>query len=289
VANEELRHQIVGLSRKRGSRYSGNIGQATYQSMQVTVLHRLQRGIYFQAAYTYSRERDNVSGSLSTDELNATRAGQNGANIYNDQSNPQQNFSRGDFDRPHRLVVSYSYDIPVPKGGFLDNQLFRGWSVSGIVTYQKGLPFSVTDSTAGGIFGISNGPMTATFVCSSIQSAYTTGSLEARLAHYVNPACFTTAPNAPNSAGTGVTGLGNTPRNAFRGPRQSDWDLTVMKRFHIGERHQFQFRTDFFNLFNHPIFRFPSAVNIGTASTFGKITDTAVPPRLIQFGLKYSF
>lgn len=290
VANEELRHRILGLSRKRGSRYSGNIGQAMYNSLQLTVLHRLQHGIYFQAAYTYSRERDNVSGSLSTDELNATRNGQNGANIYNDQSNPQQNFARGDFDRPHRLVVSYSYDIPVPKDSFLDNQVFRGWSVSGIVTYQKGLPFSVTDNTTGGIFGSTLG--TATFVCSSIQSAYTTGSLQDRLAHYLNPACFTKAPGIPAAGfatNPGATGFGNTPRNAFRGPRQSDWDLTVMKRFHIGERHQFQFRTDFFNLFNHPIFRFPSTVNIATPDTFTQITDTAVPPRLIQFGLRYSF
>jgi len=290
VNNEELRHQILGLSRKRGARYSGNIGVAIYNSLQVTVLHRLQKGIYFQAAYTYSHERDNVSGSLSTDELNATRAGQNGANIYNDQSNPQQNFARGDFDRPHRLVVSYSYDIPVPHGSFMDNQVFRGWSVSGITVYQKGLPFSVTDSTSGGIFGTAAG--TAQFICSSIASAYTTGRIEDRLDHYINPACFTTAPIIPAAgfaSNPGATGFGNTPRNAFRGPRQSDWDMSIMKHFHIAERHQFEFRTDFFNLFNHPVFRFPSALNVGTLSTLGRITDTAVPPRLIQFGLRYSF
>jgi hypothetical protein len=295
VANEELRHQIIGLSRKRGSRYSGNIGQAKYESLQVTTLHRMQRGIYFQAAYTYSRTRDNVSGSLSTDELNATRNGQNGANIYNDQSNPQQNFARGDFDRPHRLVVSYSYDIPVPKDSFLDNQFFSGWSVSGITVYQKGLPFSVTDSTSGGIFGTAAG--TAQFTCSSVAAAYTTGTTEQRLAHYLNPACFTTAPIIPLNVippsgittNTGATGFGTTPRNAFRGPRQSNWDLSLIKRFHIGERHQFQFRSDFFNLFNHPIFRFPSSVNIGTPSSFALINSTAVPARLIQFGLRYSF
>lgn len=290
VNNEELRHQILGLSRKRGARYSGNIGVAIYNSLQLTVMRRLQHGLYFQAAYTYSRERDNVSGSLSTDELNATRNGQNGANIYNDQSNVQQNFARGDFDRPHRLVVSYSYDIPVPKDSFLDNQVFRGWSLSGIVTYQKGLPFSVTDTTSGGIFGSTLG--TAQFTCSSISQAYTTGPIGSRLDAYINKNCFAKAPGIPAAGfatNPGATGFGNTPRNAFRGPRQSDWDLTIMKRFHIAERHQFQFRTDFFNLFNHPIFRFPSTVNIATPDTFGKITDTAVPPRLIQFGLKYSF
>ena len=108
---------------------------------------------------------------MSTDELNATRAGQNGGNIYNDQSNPQQNKARGDFDRPQRLVVSYSYDIPVMKNSFMNNQVFKGWTISGITTYQKGLPFSVTDSTTGGIFGTASG--TAQFVCSSFAAAYT--------------------------------------------------------------------------------------------------------------------
>src|SRR6266404_297029 len=166
VNNEELRHQIIGLSRKRGARYSGNIGFAIYNSFQATVSRRLTHGMYFQAAYTFSRTYDNVSGSLSTDELNATRNGQNGANIYNDQSNVQQNKARGDFDRPHRLVVSYSYDLPRASSGFLRNPILRDWTISGIITYQNGLPFSVTDSSTGGIFGATLG--TAQFLCSSI-------------------------------------------------------------------------------------------------------------------------
>lgn len=286
VNNEELRHQIVGLSRKRGSRYSSNIGFANYNSWQTTLSRRMSRGLYFQAAYTYSRTVDNVSGSLSTDELNATRAGQGGGNIFNDQSNPQQNKARGDFDRPHRLIVSYAYDIPVKRDSFMDNALFRGWSVSGIVTYQKGLPFSVTDSTSGGLFGAAQG--TAQFLCNSIADAYTKGSLQDRLDHYLNPACFGTAPNLPNSAGAQATGWGTTPRNAFRSPYQQNWDISLMKKFTIKESHSFQFRMDTFNLFNHPIFSTPSSVNIGTPATFAQITETRVPARLIQFGLKYT-
>jgi carboxypeptidase family protein len=287
VNNEELRHQIIGLSRKRGSRYSGNIGFANYNSWQTTLSRRLQRGLYFQAAYTYSRTVDNVSGSLSTDELNATRAGQNGGNIYNDQSNPQQNKARGDFDRPHRLVVSYAYDLPVIKDSWMDNQVFRGWTISGITTYQKGLPFSVTDSRSGGLFGTAAG--TALFLCGSIAEAYTQGSTDDRIAHYLNPACFASqTTNLPNSAGSGATGWGNTPRNAFRAPYQQNWDISIIKKFTIGESHTFHFRTDVFNVFNHKIFTTPSSVNIATPATFTQITGTAVPARLIQFGLKWT-
>jgi hypothetical protein len=292
VANEELRHQIIGLSRKRGARYSSNIGFTNYSSWQTTLSRRLHRGLYFQAAYTYSKTEDNVSGSLSTDELNATRVGQNGANIYNNQANVAQNKARGDFDRPHRVVVSYAYEIPVKKVSFLDNAVFRNWTVSGIVTYQKGLPFSVTDSTSGGIFGTAAG--TAQFLCNRISDAYTRGTTQQRIDHYLNPACFGLAPLIPglssinNGVNPGATGFGTTPRNAFRAPYQQNWDISLQKTFTIAESHSFQFRMDTFNVFNHPIFTTPSSVNIATPDTFTKITGTAVPARLIQFGLKYS-
>jgi hypothetical protein len=288
VNNEELRHQILGLSRKRGSRYSGNIGFADYDSLQATVSRRLQRGLYFQAAYTYSRTIDNVSGSLSTDELNATRAGQGGGNILNSQADVFQNKARGDFDRPHRLVVSYSYDLPVPNRSFFNNQIFKGWGISGIVTYQKGLPFSILDSTAGGAFG-QTGVATASFsgACGTdVSTMYTQGSLTDRLARYVNPACFRTASVVANGA-AGATGFGDVPRNAFRGPYQQNWDISLLKNFRIKEGHDLRFRMDVFNLFNHPVFGFPTAVNVGTPATLGQITTTVVPARLIQFGLNY--
>jgi hypothetical protein len=290
VSNEELRHQVLGLSRKRGARYTDNIGQGTYHSGQFTLSRRLQAGLYFQAAYTWSKNIDNVSGSMSTDELNVTRAGQGGANVLNNF--PQVTRAISDFDRPHRFVLSYSYDIPVPKGSFFNNQLFKGWSIGGIVTYQSGLPFGVTDSTAGGAFGYTGGLNTATLSgqCTSLSQFYTTGSIQNRLNAYLNAGCFATrAPDVPNAAGSGATALGNVPRNAFRGPFQQNWDFSVTKRFTLMEKHAFQFRTEFFNLWNHPVFRFPSAVNIGTPTTFGQITETAVPARLIQFGLRYEF
>lgn len=305
VNNEELRHQILGLSRKRGSRYSGNIGFSLYKSFQATVSRRLSRGMYFQAAYTLSKTIDNVSGSYSTDELNATRSGQGGGNLLNNSMFSLANKARGDFDRPHRLVVSYSYDIPVPKNSFFHNQIFKGWSIAGIVTYQSGLPFSILDSTSGGAFG-ATGLGTGLFVCrptveqvvtpltpgctqgavSSLSNILTTGPIGNRLDHYLNPNFVSTAALVPNGA-AGATGYGEIPRNAFRGPMQQNWDFSLIKNFHFKESHHFSARMDVFNLWNHPIFRFPSTIQIATPGTFGQITETAVPSRLIQFGLTY--
>lgn len=302
VNNEELRHQILGLSRKRGSRYSGNIGFSIYKSLQMTLSKRLSRGLYFQAAYTRSSTVDNVSGSYSTDELNATRAGQGGGNILNNQGLSLANKARGDFDRPHRLVVSYAYDLPVPRNSFFQNQFFKGWAIGGIVTYQSGLPFSLADSTSGGAFGAVTG--TGVLVCrplaqqiatmpgcvpgavTSVGSLLTSGPIGSRLNNYINPNFVSTAELVPNGA-TGATGFGNVPRNAFRGPRQENWDFSLIKTIRVAESHHFTARMDVFNLWNHPIFRFPSTVQVATPASFGQITETAVPSRLIQFGLTY--
>ena len=128
VNNEALRHQVLGLSRARGSRYSGNIGFATYNSLQTTALRRLSRGMYFQAAYTFSKTIDNVSGSYSTDELNATRSGQGGGNILNNSSLSLANKARGDFDRAapagRKLLVRHSS----PEERLLPESVFKGWS-----------------------------------------------------------------------------------------------------------------------------------------------------------------
>jgi hypothetical protein len=303
--NEPLRHLVLGLSRAKGARYVDNIGQGTYNSAQLTISHRFHGGLFFQGAYTYSHTIDNVSGSQSTDELNATRSGQGGANLLNFQNNPHQNRSRGDFDRPHRLIASYAWDLPVPKQGIWGSQAFQGWTLSGIVTYQNGLPFSLSDSTSGGAFGsvrvgtgmlicpaaVANASLPACTAGSAttLRQLQTSGPIQNRIGNYLNPNMVSTALQVPNSSDASVTGFGNIPRNAFRGPFQSDWDFSVAKNFHITERHQIQFRSDFFNLFNHPVFSSPSSVNVASPSTFAQITTTAIPPRLIQFGLRYSF
>jgi hypothetical protein len=63
--------------------------------------------------------------------------------------------------------------------------------------------------------------------------------------------------------------------------------MSLIKSFRIREGHDLRFRMDVFNLFNHPVFGFPTSVNVGTPVSLGQITTTVVPARLIQFGLNY--
>jgi Carboxypeptidase regulatory-like domain/TonB dependent receptor len=303
VNNEPLRVSALGLSRRRGARVDGNVGFALYHSGQFTLSHRFQKGLYFQTAYTWSKEIDNVSGSQSTDELNATQAGQLGAALTNfGNLNPALNRSIGDFDRRHRLVLSYVYDLPVPKNGIWGTQAFQGWAISGINTYQSGLPFSVTDAFGGKAFG--GGTSTGILTCGSLANAYTPGSIQSQIINglgFLNRNCFAPAPVVPNgpagvtdpSLATAPTGFGTIPRNAFRGPFQQNWDVALAKHFRIRERHSLDFRVDAFNVLNHPSFRQPSSVSIPlnqtVTSTFGQITSTVNPPRLLQLNAQYSF
>lgn len=284
-ANEPLRHLAPGLSRaKGGSRIDGNVGFATYHSMQLTLSHRFNNGLYVQTGYTWSKTIDNVSGSQSTDELNNTQSGQLGANFLDlAGGDPRLGRALGDFDRRHRLVISYSYDLPVPRHGVWGSQAFQGWTLSGITTFQQGLPFTVFSNGGGRAYGFGAGLTSPIFTCARLQDAVMRGSVQSNVDHFLNPGCFV----SDQPIGSGSTGVGNTPRNAFRGPFQQNWDFSVGKEFRLAEGHSLAFRTDFFNIFNHPAFGQPSLVDIDSPGTFAKITSTVIPARIIQFGLKY--
>jgi hypothetical protein len=73
----------------------------------------------------------------------------------------------------------------------------------------------------------------------------------------------------------------------FRGPGQADLDFSIFKGFPIRERKQVEFRTEIFNIMNHPNFGKPST-SMDSAS-FGQISGTTVNGRIIQFALKLAF
>ena len=82
--------------------------------------------------------------------------------------------------------------------------------------------------------------------------------------------------------------FGNVGRNTMTGPRLFEWDFSVMKRFHIVERHELEFRFETFNLTNTPVWAIPD-VNISDGNRFGTISSTANTARQLQFGLKLYF
>jgi hypothetical protein len=262
-----------------------------YHSLQTTLSRRWGAG-YFQAAYTFSRSSD------------ATSSGNTAFNTaFNDESTLDASRGLSDFDRTHRFVVSYRYELPFFKDETgARGALLRGWALSGITIFQSGSPFSVTDSGAGTAF-LAPGftPLTLGGQLApgtSISSGYSSGDIHQRIDGFLNPAAFTTAPQLYPAqclvdSNFCTTDFGNLGRNVFRGPRQQNWDFSLIKNFKISERQSLRFTTDFFNIWNHANFGNPTLTDVESIGTpnspFGKITSTVGTPRLIQFSLRYAF
>jgi hypothetical protein len=158
---------------------------------------------------------------------------------------------------------------------------------------------NITDATAGSDFVGGNGFASATpQFCPGMSSANiaTTGSLTQRVTSgltggpgYLNgkaQGVFCAAPTG-GVLGTG-TGFGNAGLGLLLGPGQNNWDMSLSKSFSIRESQTLQFRSEFFDTFNHPQFSLPNTV-ASAASGFGAIGSTSVSPRIIQLALKYSF
>ena len=82
--------------------------------------------------------------------------------------------------------------------------------------------------------------------------------------------------------------IGTGGRNAFRGPRFFNLDMSLVKKFKIAERHAISFRAEAYNLFNNANFATPNA-NLATPASFGRIANTIGNARILQMALRYDF
>jgi hypothetical protein len=195
------------------------------------------------------------------------------------------------FSRPQRLIINYAYNLPLGTHQGVAGYLLNGWNWSGVTTIQDGSPLTITDAAGGTIFGVNT---SRAQLCpgATYGTAVTAGGTEARLGGnsggpgWVNANAFCTAdlPQIGNGTGYGNTGVG-----ILLGPGQFNFDTSLTKSTRIKERFNLQFRSEFFNIMNHPQFSNPGTLAVSSPGSFGQITTTSVNPRIIQFGLKLLF
>jgi hypothetical protein len=285
-ANAFARTPTPGLNGYNGYQLFANDAYSHYHAFQSTLSRRWGQG-YFQAAYTFSRSTD------------ATSTGNTAFNTaYNDQSNINASRGLSDYDRTHRLSVSYVYELPFfgHTTGFTHAAL-ANWGVSGVTIFQSGTPFSIFDSGAGtGFLGAGSTPLLGASLAPGVtlSSALTHGSVESRLGGYVDISAFQPAPLLyPTQCATDpnfcTTDFGNLGRNIYRGPAQQNWDFSLIKHFKLTESQDLRFTADFFNLFNHPNFASPAFTDVESAGNFGQITNSKGTPRLVQLSLRWAF
>ncbi|MFZ3370577.1 MAG: TonB-dependent receptor [Candidatus Sulfotelmatobacter sp.] len=249
-----------------GSLLMESNSNSNYNSLQATLNKRFSHGLQMLLSYTWSHSIDDYSGSDVSD-ITVTPG---------DLVNQQRNYGNSDFDRRQRFVASYLYNLPdVYRGGSaFGKKLLDSWSLSGIVTLQSGLPFSIYGEDT--LFAATTGDLAPG---RTVASAIKGGNVADRLNEYFDTSAFV----SPSALGD----FGQLGRNIIRGPKQINTDLSIMKLIPVTESQRLEFRAEFFNLFNNVNFANP--VNIQSSYNFGQIATTTTGPRVVQFALKYAF
>ncbi len=238
------------------------IANSSYNALEAMLEKRFSHGLQFQAAYTWSKSLDDASTfeeSLDPFDYNASRA----LSLFNSAQ---------------RFVISYDWELPLPKHKGFAAKVLDDWAISGITQFQSGFPIRLDtqDDTE------------------LINSLFFTGTeAPSRVAPFVtlNPktnGSFWFDPNDFQDPPLGQFNNG-TQRTICCGPGLQDWDFSVHKKIAFSEARYLQFRAEFFNIFNHTNFANPDGHFSDGPTAFGKITATSQDQREIQFALKFFF
>ncbi len=262
-------------------------------------------GLQLMVNYTYAHSIDNLSSTFSDSSMN-----------YNvgmlDPFNPSLDKGNSDFDIRHRLVISGIWESPFFKNAnnpFLKHA-FGGWSLAPIVTIRSGVPYTLYDSTNGYYYSPRvqlvgpNSTADQGTVLNPNQFNILTINNAAGDGLYVNPLIGLAEIGNCTTPGEGALHAcpwpsNMTGRNAFRGPGAWFTTFGVYKKVRVSERVNLQFRTEFYNLFNHPNM-YTEAGNLdmwsnnycsstGATSQTCSITGKKYDNRDIQLGLKIVF
>lgn len=267
-------------------------GQSDYNSLNVKVQKRFNRGLTVLASYTWSSNWDNIWGAYGSS--NSLNSGNNGPQ---DAYNLSPEYARATNDIPNRFSVAGTYELPFGRGKALLGGVNRwldlavgGWRFNDITIIQNGGPLAITQSNGNSAFG--NSAQRPSLILGS--SPCKSGSPQGRLNSYFNANAYSiTAPFA----------YGSAPRaSSCYGPGYINSDLSLNKDFHVTERVHAEFRAEALNAFNTPQFATPN-LSVGSAtvnqttgavtstrnSGAGQITGTLGFPRLVQLGGRITF
>jgi len=241
------------------------IGNSNYNSLQVTLRHS-SGPLQLLAAYTYSKSLDQ-SSNLG-EEVNPL--------------NPSLSRALSAFDITQNFVVSYNYQLPVPRLFRATNRFTQGWELSGITRFSTGLPVTLINYGDNSLLGAEPNGINNYGVD---EPDVAPGSLNLNHNPRNGQSYFNAALFGNNALGT----PGNASRRYFHGPGMENFDMALLKNLRLTESKFLQFRLEAFNVFNHAQFFGPQAVDGNISSgTFGQVVSAA-PPRLVQVGAKFTF
>ncbi len=246
---------------------------SSYNSLQLTAQKRFSKGLTILANYTWSKSIDDLPNGQ---DITTVVVGGNSPIPWYMPGRHQFDRGPSEFDHTHRLVTSFSWAMPrLTSSPAAVRFVAGGWQFTGLLSAQSGGPLTITAGKDQSGTALSTDR--AVLLSNTVYGAGACGSAKPCV-DWLLPGSF----GLP-AAGT----FGNLGKGALRGPNQIYYDGGLFKEFPIrGERMKFQFRAEFFNLFNRVNFNNP-ATNFSGAG-FGRITS-AGDPRIGQLALKFVF
>lgn len=243
------------------------IANSNYNALEAMLEKRFAHGLQFQAAYTFSKSIDEGSTfeeSLDPFNFNASRA----LSLFNSAQ---------------RFVISYIWQLPIPKHEGIAGQVLDNWAVSGITQFQSGFPIRLDTQDDSELINslFFTGTEAPSLVTPFQRLNPKTNVTGLGPGYWFNPSAFADPPLGQFNNGT--------QRTICCGPGLDDWDFAVHKQLPISENRSLQFRAEFFNIFNHTNFANPDGHFSDGPTQFGKITATSLDQREVQFALKLLF
>jgi hypothetical protein len=270
--------------------YFGNKAYSDYNAMIAVLRKRLSRNIQMDLNYTFSHSIDNASGIARANGNPAANA----QSYLCDSINLNVCKGNSEFDVTHQISADAIYDLPFGRSQWIGrnsaswvNQIIGGWQVSGIVAWRTGFAFPVQGNASTTTFDTAAYPLFIGNSSALAVNPHPDPNLSGGLQLFANP-------TAAQAAFAPPTGLQVGSRDELRGPRFSNTDLALSKNFPLfGEKYKLQFRTEAYNVFNHPNFALPLNINF-EGSNFGQIVSTVSnsgdqSARVLQFALRLDF
>jgi hypothetical protein len=256
-------------------RHIMNAGVGHFHAGQVTLDLPYVRGIRANVTYTFSKAIDDgpdFTATAANGDLNRGRS-QSEFNALPDKR------GLSNFDSPHALMATYSYDLPaVSRGGSWLARLAQNWQIAGVVLAKTGTPMTLyIGSDAPGLGNVDGSPSERPNILDPSILGSTVGHPD-KTPHILTRERFAyIVPGEPR---------GSVGRNTFRKARIANWNAALTKQWIWGHTREWraQFRAEVYNATNTPQFDEP-ARNL-SAPSFGRITNTLNDGRAFQLGLR---
>jgi hypothetical protein len=266
-----------------------NAARSNYNSGTVEVSRHSGKGLTFDTSYNFTRDLSNAGGATPSAFAVA------GGNFLTDRFHPNLDYGNVIYDRRHRFLATYLYDLPFGHGqrwlstSALADALAGGWQLAGVTILQSGpflTPYEQTVDPANTNILTTVGQTRSDQVQNvSPYAAHRTTS------QWLNPAAFPYL-NLQTASGIGVGRFGNAPVGGVVGPGTANFSLSMMKNLAICEKSKFQFGIEAANIFNHRNYE-PPNMQVDDATGFGTITalQTAegAGPRSLELSGRITF